>query len=52
MAVDTKEVNLMNSLSTSDRLALLRVIAELQAQITALQATVADHEDRITDLEP
>jgi uncharacterized small protein (DUF1192 family) len=40
MAVDTKEINLMNSLSTSDRLALLRVIAELQRQINVLQAQI------------
>ena len=51
MAVQDQDIITMNSLSTSDNMQLLRVIKELQAQITALQADIAALDARVTVLE-
>jgi hypothetical protein len=44
-------INTMNSLSTSDRLQLLRVITQLAETNAAQAAAIADLEDRVTALE-
>jgi len=41
MAIQAQDINTMNSLSTSDKIQMLRVIQDLQAQIAALEARVA-----------
>jgi uncharacterized protein YceH (UPF0502 family) len=41
MAVQAQDINTMNSLSTSDKIQMLRVIQDLQAQIAALETRVA-----------
>jgi cell division protein FtsB len=41
MAVQAQDINTMNSLSTSDKIQMLRVVQDLQAQIAALEARVA-----------
>jgi uncharacterized small protein (DUF1192 family) len=51
MAVQDQDIITMNSLSTSDNMQLLRVIKELQAQITALQADIAALDGRVDALE-
>jgi hypothetical protein len=44
-------INTMNSLSTSDRLQLLRVITQLAETNAAQTAAIADLEARVTVLE-
>jgi hypothetical protein len=44
-------INTMNSLSTSDRLQLLRVITQLAEANAAQAAAIADLEARVTVLE-
>ena len=44
-------INTMNSLSTSDRLQLLRVITQLAETNAAQAAAIADLEARVTVLE-
>jgi cell division protein FtsB len=51
MAVQAQDINTMNSLSTSDKIQMLRVIQDLQAQITAAVAANTALEARVAALE-